>query len=361
MARPRSKKYQGLPPNLHYDKVNKLFKFYRHDTKRYYSLGNDRTKAVAAAKQLNSILMPGYDLVAKVLGTNSTLSVFINERFLNQILPEQKLSKNTLRDYNNKFRVIHKEIGSIPIDEITVKDISKFLSKFPATQSNRYRSLLSVIFKYAVAEGLAEQNPAAMTLNRKVIKARNRLSYEEYQKIYHLAEPWLQNAMDIGLLSLQRREDIVNMKFSDIKDGYLYVIQQKTEKHGSSAYIKIKIGESLKNILNRCRDDIVSPYLIHRLPERNLKSDSKNHHTQVTPDYLSKQFMIVRDQTELFCHLLPLERPTFHEIRSLGIKLYEDAGFDAQFLAGHTNRKMTEQYKVGHGIEWTIAEANLKI
>jgi hypothetical protein len=32
------------------------------------------------------------------------------------------------------------------------------------------------------------------------------------------------------------------------------------------------------------------------------------------------------------------ERPTFHEIRSLGIKLYEDAGVDAQALAGHTDR-----------------------
>jgi hypothetical protein len=47
---------------------------------------------------------------------------------------------------------------------------------------------------------------------------------------------------------------------------------------------------------------------------------------------------------------------TFHKK-----KLYEDTGVDAQALAGHTNRKMTEQYKVGHETEWTLAEANLKL
>lgn len=30
-------------------------------------------------------------------------------------------------------------------------------------------------------------------------------------------------------------------------------------------------------------------------------------------------------------------------------------------LAGHTDREMTEQYKTGHRIDWTLAEANLKI
>lgn len=59
---------------------------------------------------------------------------------------------------------------------------------------------------------------------------------------------------------------------------------------------------------------------------------------------------------------IPIEkRPTFHEIRSLGIKLYEDSGINAQYLAGHTHRKMTELYKLGHEIEWTAAEATLNI
>ena len=76
---------------------------------------------------------------------------------------------------------------------------------------------------------------------------------------------------------------------------------------------------------------------------------------------MTKHFSKARDQSNLFNDLPSQERPTFHEIRSLGIKLYEDAGVDAQALAGHTDRKMTEQYKIGHEVEWTLAEANLKI
>ena len=43
-------------------------------------------------------------------------------------------------------------------------------------------------------------------------------------------------------------------------------------------------------------------------------------------------------------------RPTFHEIRSLGIALKENQGEDAQALAGHTNRHITDHYKQGHDI-----------
>lgn len=361
MARPRCRKYKGLPPNLYYDKSNDIYRYRRPDTGKFTNIGKDRAKAISAAKQLNSILMVGQDLIASVLGTNPTLSDFINNRFTQEILPEKQLSSNTLRDYNNKLEYIHKHLGERLIDEITVKNISDFLQQFPPTNSNRYRSLLCIIFKHAVAEGLCEASPAANTLNRKLVKQRTRLKLEAYQAIYNISEPWFKNALDIALLTLQRREDVSRMKFSDIKDGCLYVIQKKTEKHGAAAHIKIEIGPDLAEVIKRCRDDIVSPYIIHRKPDRSVASQKKEHYTQVTPDYLSKQFAAVRDQTGLFDNISTAEKPSLHEIRSLGIKLYEDAGYDAQNLAGHTDRKMTELYKKGHEIEWTPAKANLKI
>ena len=67
------------------------------------------------------------------------------------------------------------------------------------------------------------------------------------------------------------------------------------------------------------------------------------------------------NQSGFFDNIPMNERPSFHEIRSLGIKLYEDQGIDAQKLAGHTDRKMTDKYKEGHEIEWTLVEANLDI
>ena len=363
MARPRLKKYKDLPPNLVYDITNKQYRYRRPDNRKYTLMGRERCRAVSAAKQLNSLLMPGQDLVAKVMGASPSFKQFIQERFITTILPERKLSKKTLEDYHYQLKYICRALGDKPIDKISVKDIADFLLKYPPTRSNHYRSLLSLIFTYAIAEGLRENNPASSTIKRKIEKTRRRLSIEGYRAIYVVADDWLKNAMDLALLTLQRREDIVNMKRQDIEGDYdiLYVIQRKTEKHGSASHIKIKIGNELKKVLMRCCDNIISPYIVHRLPDRLVRSKEKAHHTQILPGFLSKEFAKARGQCGYFKKTPEIGRPSFHEIRSLGIKLYEDQGVDAQKLAGHTDRKMTEQYKAGHGLEWNDAVADLQI
>ncbi len=39
------------------------------------------------------------------------------------------------------------------------------------------------------------------------------------------ADPWLQNAIDLAMLTTQQRIDIVQMIWSDIYDGYLHIAQ----------------------------------------------------------------------------------------------------------------------------------------
>ncbi len=208
------------------------------------------------------------------------------------------------------------------------------------------------IFKHAKAEGYADTNPAESTLNRPVEKQRQRLSKDDFDAIYRhpQTEQWLRNAMDLGLLTLQRESDIVRM---EIPEGdVIEVIQKKT-----GAAIQITIGNQLREVIKRCRDNIVSPYLVHRIPHRCVKAKSKNHPTQVTSDYLCKAFSKARDNTHLFDHLKARERPTYHEIRSLGIVLYEKAGIDPKDLAGHMTEESQKRYKEGHGIEWKKAES----
>lgn len=203
-----------------------------------------------------------------------------------------------------------------------------------------------------------------------MVKQRKRLKFEAFNIIYKQAGKmrlkWLQNAMDIGLLTLQRESDILRMRFTDITTEVtseqevriLQVIQQKTEKHGKSAHIKIRISQKLEVVIACCRTTTLSsPFLISRQPQKIYKSKVKKHHTQVLPNYLCEKFAEVRDATRLFDELSAREKPTFHEIRSLGVKLYEDTGCDAQALAGHTTRQMTEYYKKGHEIEWTYADS----
>ena len=68
---------------------------------------------------------------------------------------------------------------------------------------------------------------------------------------------------------------------------------------------------------------------------------------------ITREFKEVRDSLEIFKGITMNTRPTFHEIRALGIKEYKDAGFDPQELAGHSSEKMTKNYDSGHDeIRW---------
>jgi integrase len=79
------------------------------------------------------------------------------------------------------------------------------------------------------------------------------------------------------------------------------------------------------------------------------------------PDFISKQLKKARDKSGYYKDLPVDARPGFHEIRSLGSKLYKDVGIDPQALLGHTSAKMTKHYLDGHGVQWTEVKAELTL
>jgi hypothetical protein len=200
VARRRKADNKTLPPNL-YEGTNKYFKYRRPDNGKWYSMGCDRIKAVAAAKQLNSMLMVGRELVAKVTGSDTSI---LFESFLDQfeskIMVQKNLAAATIKEYKNRLVHVRKQLGKKPIDEISVKEIADFLDIFPPKTSNKYRKFLMLIFKHAIAKGLCHDNPAEKTLSYETVKTRKRLSLEGYLAIYEKAESWLKNAMDIAAL-----------------------------------------------------------------------------------------------------------------------------------------------------------------
>jgi enterobacteria phage integrase len=50
--------------------------------------------------------------------------------------------------------------------------------------------------------------------------------------------------------------------------------------------------------------------------------------------------------------------PTFHELRSLGIRLYKQQGYDPQALAGHKDAATTAIYTDSRGAEWIDVKAS---
>ena len=355
--RPRKKRNSGLPPNLYAN--GRAFKYRRPDTGTWHGMGVDRAKAVAAANQLNGLLMAGGDLVADVMGDSVSLNGFL-DYYEAQVLPPRELAQATLDLYAVRFRQIRAALGERDVAQITIGMVSAFLDSLTPRASNQARAILADLLNHAAAKGLVADNPAEATIPRPEKKARRRHTVAGVQAIYAVAEPWLQNAIDLALLTAQRREDITTMRFDDIWDDALHVAQHKTRRASDAGWIRLPMTPQLKALVARCRDEVPSPFLVHRIPDRRIKSSL--HWTQVSNHYLTRAFKEARDAANPYPDWGPEEQPGFHKLRALSLHLYKKAGKDGQKLAGHSTRKMTKNYEADHEeVVWTEAVADLDL
>jgi hypothetical protein len=74
-------------------------------------------------------------------------------------------------------------------------------------------------------------------------------------------------------------------------------------------------------VISRCRDDIVSPYLVHRRPDRKKQKQAptKDHWTQVEERYLTRAFKEAREAADCYKGWKEEEMPGFHEVRHVSL------------------------------------------
>lgn len=161
---------------------------------------------------------------------------------------------------------------------------------------------------------------------------------------------WAANAFDPALVTGQRREDVSLFRFSDVRDGRLFVTQEKT---GHKLAIPLDLRQEasdllLQDVVDRCRINNPSDFMLYSSVRRGGRKPGP-----LTPDGLTQAFSTVRDTTGLKFGPNP---PSFHEIRSLAGRLYEsERGEDfAQRLLGHKNLTMTKKYLDARGAEYVM-------
>lgn len=369
MARPRTKRNKDLPANLYRSGSNTWR--YRHPlTGKYHGMGADKAKAINAARKLNDLLTPTTDLVSVVMG-EVTFGEF-SQKFLAEKRRKdgRPLAPNSLRTYTHSLNRCA-EWESVALSSVTLFMVNKLLESIPASTSIETRSLLIQIFDLAISKGILVDNPAAQTIKRYRVKQRKRHTLEGLTAIRNASPQWLKNAIDLAMLTTQRRIDIINMKWTDIKDGFLHVAQEKTtddpeddfELLEGAGYVRIKINDELQRVLDRCKDQVLSPYIIHRVPKGKTKNRTqiKEHWTQIEAQYVSREFLKAIKLANAYPELNGRQLPSFHEIRALSIHLHKKAGKSAQTLAGHATEKMTEFYASGHEIIWNDADVGIDL
>lgn len=132
----------------------------------------------------------------------------------------------------------------------------------------------------------------------------------------------------------------------------MHVVQEKT---GAKLAIPLSlrcdaINMSLREVVARCRDYAVSPYLIHYFRSTSMAQRG----AQVSGNTLTVNFSKARDKANIdWGSGTPA---TFHEQRSLAERLYSEQGLNTQLLLGHKSQKQTDRYHDDRGNDWiTVA------
>lgn len=369
VPRKRSQKNKGLPENLHTEVKGKhIYYRYKHPiTKKYHRMGTDKTAACAAARQLNARLAVNVDLVSSVLGlTEQTIGALI-DKYKKEFLPKKELGQSTLDHYERRLKRIDKDLGAHLLEQVDTQLIAEYLdTNFERDAYIKHRQLLVDLFKFAMTKGWwTKDNPAQITYAKAdTKKQRKRMTLKQFKAIREAAPDYMQIAMDIAILTLQGRYEVLNMRYDDIKNEHIYITREKTKKN-EWAKIRIAMTKELGRIIARSRQSgVVSPYIVHRKPERQKDSENRQHWTQLTLNDFSARFREIRDNLKIFKDMPKNTRPTFHEIRALGSHLYEKAGYQTEYvqkLMAHSDEKMTEYYQSGHEEKWLEVRADMSL
>lgn len=126
-------------------------------------------------------------------------------------------------------------MGGIVLSKITTRHVAEFLEFWVVqdknTMASTMRSVLSDIFREAIVEGHIDNNPVTPTRAAKVVVKRERLELVQYITIRETAAimpAWFGLAMDLALITGQRREDLTQFRFDQVVNGRLQIEQGKT-------------------------------------------------------------------------------------------------------------------------------------
>lgn len=373
MGRPR--KYNVDVPGLscYTDaRTKKVYWRYKHPVSgKFHGLGDNEAEAKNIAVEANARLaqqqmgqlITARDKISRDMGKGISVSSWLDIywKIQEERLQDGELKASSVNQKKAPIKVMRAVIGNKMISEVSVRDIADILSPYKErgqlVMAQVVRRVIIDVFKEAQHAGEVSPgyNPATATKQPKSKVKRQRLSLDEWKIIFSTAEgmqTYLQRAMLLAVLTGQRLGDIVAMKFSDVWDDHLHIIQGKT---GARLAIPLSLrcnalNVTLKEVISRCRDGIVSPYVLH------------HHHTvasakrggPIKSKTVTSTFSSAREASGLtWKEGTP---PTFHEQRSLSERLYRDQGVDTKSLLGHKNQIMTDKYNDDRGKEWiTIA------
>jgi len=245
------------------------------------------------------------------------IKLFIQSAQFNQY------AMNTQKDYLHCKVRIEEAFGKMPAEKIQPKHIRLFMDargKESTVRANRERSFFYAVYSWGYERGMVSHNPCKGV---KPFKEKSRDKYitdQEYKKVYDIALPMIQVAMEIAYLCAARTGDILKITCYDVKENGLFIMQGKTGKKQIKSWTP-RLRAAI-NLAQKQPSKIKTNYIIHN---------------RAGQPYTSSGFKAIwrryKLRAEVDC--------TFHDIKAKGISDYDG---DKQRFSGHKSKSQMEVY-----------------
>lgn len=241
MGRPKTT-YPNLPPRM-------TARTLKSGTVLFYYTGH-HPKKIALGGDYNAALHQYADL--ETGGSNARTFLKVSEEWEDKALPfgrgGAKRALATQQSYRSTLVELRKGFGKATLEQIRPLHIRQFLDKRSSkVMANREIQVFSIIWNWARSTGITDASNPALGIDRNRERPREKYVDEaEYKAIWERSQPFLQDAMDLALLTGQRPSDVLKMTRQDIRDGHLWLKQGKT-----GVRLGVSIEGELKTVVDR--------------------------------------------------------------------------------------------------------------
>lgn len=260
-----------------------------------------------------------------------------------KIVDSYSIQEKTLANRKVLINWISNKLGERYLAEIKPYEISNLLKiEYKSSPSKTKRILMEIknMFKEAIIYGNLLINPALYLKADKVKISRERMDFNDFELISKYARSnspkWVNILLLLGLITGQRRSDLMKMRYSDVKNGNLHIEQQKTG-------IKLAIPISLKlDAIDMSIEEVIE--LSRNYHVGNEFMLRKHNGSKLCEASLSVGFQKAAIGAEINKNI------SLHECRSLSERLYRTQGIDTRILLGHLHQRTTDMYNDARGL-----------
>jgi integrase len=281
----------------------------------------------------------------------------------------------TQRAYKRMCNVLSLHLGRMEIVDVRPVHIARFIDENFSTKpntANKYKSLLSVIFAYAIRRGMRDTNPAKEVKSLRETKRKRYITDEELVRLIHAAPPMIKVIIALAALTGQRISDLLALKWTEVLDEFvmLDIEEAETEVDGvdgsglifnpakirktTGKRVAIAMTEQLRAVLKQAREIKTGPsqYVVRKQNGDPYTYDGMRSAYVRAVEKAKREYLLAcvnarrKPKPNMFANM------HFHDLKRKALTDAENQKLDAQQLGGHADRKMTERYLEDVHINW---------